>query len=1407
MNDQTQGSPEPSHRQQQPPATIATSPITTPDHNEVTSPAEAAQEVQGALQHQFLSVREDNALMRRLQKMGGSNAQLVGRLRSHHVNIFNNTSNVTSNVTRNSNNNNNNNEDENAQISDEQQKQQQAELQQPLAVQVGGRHGNNNEDCITVSRNVIPSAHIRVITQAFGNKACLYKDILQIPSDMTSDRDIRIAYFRRGRQVLAERPCDSSTNTTAAATSTSAGSSSCCANENNGDSAIVNGKNVSQIAKLKFQAVSMAYEILSNPVWKESYDRYGLEGAGASREPPGDVVVHNDDASLAEQNVNHDDYGEQQDENIDSNKTNSLSPADKLYNLRMGLSNNTNGGNFQSKSVAKTVTRSSLPPQPVPLQPTVFTSSWQSRPACTPTTSNKKKKRVVIQAAAGLRLPSNQNKKDGDNMSYVSQSTAGTGTSRSSVLRKPGSFLEKLARTKANLRRRGETGSGEDKQGVDNSVSASGNTFMAEAPTSSTVRWNEEVEELIFRQDPEETSYKVRTPEQDMDYGVTALATRNSVDRNESENGQSQVDYEKEAYHGSLESGDLHHKPKGGGKVVLDTTELGSHLEKLDKVADSIADIFDELEASFDGLLGGGLIAQGQKYGKGSKQKNQNQQHATRSTSNGMNVLSTPFPDYTSDSRPANASEGLSFQHAQQASPTPLPVDAEWSHFTGSPLQSPVDRVLTEQESDQVEEQAMALLREVTAMGAVPPTDILVKNKNTPQQLHRQNTPPPSEVLSEAAVLVGRQHTTGVDPHEELRSFCESEAAGETNTVATSVVSLLDAQQHTNAPLKPAAATSTTLRASRRRLKKVQQRRQQQRANEEQHSSEEMMRVINRGIEEEEEGNYYVNIGKRKKGDKKKHTDDLYFESLYQNFFAVPKERLPNEMTVRVKPTRSSCSVSTISHSVATTQDPPMKLDFNPWELVDSAWPTLGDDQGEAAQKRRHTSNVMARVNEMERSLSKTVDSSFTDESGLDSTFDSGTAVDTTIDEGTVDSAFTSTLGNMDNMACVAPSATALTCQSAPEKFLNQVFDVPLEAPLEFWCGEMRDAPSSVAPQKKRALSDRQHPKRKTPAKADKPEKVSLENLSDGILEDEGADTPADDSSVLLDPPTHDSRIFRSSDTRSFCDEMTLNTLNTSNPDTSNCSRPESGTEDSKTSSVSPASNSYQSTAAVSDRAFEEQASQPTDPNGKANISQDVVTVETASVSQFARDFSTELAYSVSTAGQEDLAEEREDVSPFFSPLSDTGSGSSNASAADINRTNSVSPSTSSFSLRRSESENSARPLIHGQEQNFEKKRSSETSVSSTISKAKDTSSFVAYLEAYLKDLNLDFSLKNATLASVKAHLSHGLESWNATHESCMDSIVVPDGDMDSMLEILHEEVIRSMENLMPGKKSGCGAS
>jgi len=119
----------------------------------------------------------------------------------------------------------------------------------------------------------LPQGHVDTILDTYGSSSSssslslldLYNDVLRV-SPEASDREIRIAYFRRGREILGE-----------AALPGSSSASSSNHNSNN-ENQNQNRRGVNKLdteTKTKFQAVSMAYEILTTPEWKKIYLRQG----------------------------------------------------------------------------------------------------------------------------------------------------------------------------------------------------------------------------------------------------------------------------------------------------------------------------------------------------------------------------------------------------------------------------------------------------------------------------------------------------------------------------------------------------------------------------------------------------------------------------------------------------------------------------------------------------------------------------------------------------------------------------------------------------------------------------------------------------------------------------------------------------------------------------------------------------------------------------------------------------------------------------------------------------------------------------------------------------------------------------------------------------------------------------
>ena len=99
----------------------------------------------------------------------------------------------------------------------------------------------------------IPQQYIDTIIRGYGPDADIYRDVLQISPDATP-RELRICYFRRGREVLTEAGV-------------------------RGADGFSSGSHIPDDAKTRFEAVSMSYEILCKPNWRDIYLRDGLQSS------------------------------------------------------------------------------------------------------------------------------------------------------------------------------------------------------------------------------------------------------------------------------------------------------------------------------------------------------------------------------------------------------------------------------------------------------------------------------------------------------------------------------------------------------------------------------------------------------------------------------------------------------------------------------------------------------------------------------------------------------------------------------------------------------------------------------------------------------------------------------------------------------------------------------------------------------------------------------------------------------------------------------------------------------------------------------------------------------------------------------------------------------------------------
>ena len=129
-----------------------------------------------------------------------------------------------------------------------------------------------------------------IVYQAYGPTADLYRDVLRIESTAT-DREIRMAYFRRGRQVLKE-PDGIGVCEGAGAVGSIGAADHHHHQQDGGAAGPMSMAAVSQRSKLQFQAVSAAFDILSDPELKREYDASGTVQPPLGMDPDNTAAPH-----------------------------------------------------------------------------------------------------------------------------------------------------------------------------------------------------------------------------------------------------------------------------------------------------------------------------------------------------------------------------------------------------------------------------------------------------------------------------------------------------------------------------------------------------------------------------------------------------------------------------------------------------------------------------------------------------------------------------------------------------------------------------------------------------------------------------------------------------------------------------------------------------------------------------------------------------------------------------------------------------------------------------------------------------------------------------------------------------------------------------------------------------------
>lgn len=362
----------------------------------------------------------------------------------------------------------------------------------------------------------IPQGHIDNILRFYGGDDMssasldLYRDVLKVSPD-ASDREIRIAYFRRGREILG----DSSAKP---------------------DDATLDPK-----MKARFQAVSMAFEILSTPSWKETYLQEGLRRSASMDIPNMNAMAHVDPFSSPPSTV--------------------AAAFRKTNNDNIGMQ------------------KTELKQPPVSSKPKIDVAQ------------KRRNQRQMLQKLTPTLPPVTAPKKT-PTMPLVTAPTMPPTMPPAMPPALPLPALRKSSFTKG---------------------STSPRTTRSPVQRSSSVRWKDHVEELVFENHPNEHAYE----DSDSDYESNdeddvleedEIAERERIRKNTLQNtfgnsGGKQANGKMNKSNGAS-SGSKKRK-KNKPRIVIDSEELESHLQLIDDEAEKhfVKDFWDNFEESMDGIL------------------------------------------------------------------------------------------------------------------------------------------------------------------------------------------------------------------------------------------------------------------------------------------------------------------------------------------------------------------------------------------------------------------------------------------------------------------------------------------------------------------------------------------------------------------------------------------------------------------------------------------------------------------------------------------------------------------------------------------------------------------------------------------------------------------------------------
>ncbi len=380
----------------------------------------------------------------------------------------------------------------------------------------------------------IPQGHVENILRFYGGDDVssasldLYRDVLKVSPD-ASDREIRIAYFRRGREIL--------------------GDNSGKADQASGAVVEKNANKLDETTKDHFQAVSMAFEILSKPSWKETYLQQGLKRRSSSAigtDVDSKVPAMNSQTTMPVEG---------------SSQADPLSPHPLTLEAAFSKASNSNIGKQKGK----------------PTKPRIGVAQ------------RRRHQRQMLQKLTPKVPP-------------IVRAT--TPSAMPPVLRKS-SF------------------SGKGQNGSTSLRSTRSNTQRS----TSSVRWKDHVEELVFANHPNEHAYDdsddsdYESNEEDEILELAEIRERERIRENTrqntfagsggkqanlySNNRQSGNALDANSSDGSVGSSRSQRRKKNKPRIVIDSAELESHLQLIDDEAEKhfVKDFWDNFEESMDGIL------------------------------------------------------------------------------------------------------------------------------------------------------------------------------------------------------------------------------------------------------------------------------------------------------------------------------------------------------------------------------------------------------------------------------------------------------------------------------------------------------------------------------------------------------------------------------------------------------------------------------------------------------------------------------------------------------------------------------------------------------------------------------------------------------------------------------------